>query len=921
MPTQTIEVLRIPGTLFPRGPFDENASYKFLNFVESGGNGYVCLQPCTGIPVTNTAYWFKFVFKGDKGDAFTYADLTAEQKAELVRDATAAAQAAASSAQSAADDAAAALQKFNTIKAAIDAIDPQSTEGSIQTLAAKQGLLEADLNALGPKISELDEGIYDYSSAGIQPTSHVDGLYHNGTKIVSARGTYASSYQLQYYTATEACVVEVSVTNGINIDSGAIFVVSDVSVLAANYVPTNLVANGVAYGVTQTKRVSVAAGESIVVSTHTGNTTSFSLITKTSKLDSLNSSLETTNENVASNNMRIKQLEGFSIYTPSEGDEPSSATSQYSQPTVGLGLKIAVAGKFNRVTLPVHGGSYTVMCFITDSSIPAGTYSSKYAPYLVWSKTFENLPSNSDNASITIDLGTAISVTANQYVTFLVASNSSATVTIGKFSSQSAASTRPKIRFGTGTSGYASDTISIGNTSYLAPCFTLQYIDKASEEINKINKKIAALEESIAPETLFVTLPDKIYAVVGDTLQLFYRGMILATNPYNYDILVTCTKGNQYPRYFEYTPTSSDVGSTTFKVQVKDNNGNVLGQATSTLVTVAKASSPQSQINIACFGDSLTTLGKWCYEAWRRLTGSNGTPSGDSLTNISFVGKKNNNGAGYFGQGGWSWSSYTTSGRSAYRFYVSSAVTAAYGATYTNNGHTYTVIENNSTNGSILCAAASSDVPELSGTLTKASGTGDVTITFTSAELDSQNPLWDSDNNKMTFVPYADDYCNEQIDVVYTLLTWNGLNNHQASFTSILGQVKTFADTLHSEFPNAKMKLMGLQMPSINGGMGANYGASGTGYADGFGMVATAMRINAAYQEFANQENYSSWVEYVDIASQFDTENNMPSIAKKVNVRSSTTEVVGTNGVHPADEGYNQIADVVYRNIIATILQ
>ena len=175
MPTQTIEVLRIPGTLFPRGPFDENASYKFLNFVESGGSGYVCLQPCTGIPVTNTAYWFKFVFKGDKGDAFTYADLTAEQKAELVRDATAAAQAAASSAQSAADDAAAALQKFNTIKAAIDAIDPQSTEGSIQTLAAKQGLLEAGLNALGPKIygGQVIEGdseqitLNDYMVSGV----------------------------------------------------------------------------------------------------------------------------------------------------------------------------------------------------------------------------------------------------------------------------------------------------------------------------------------------------------------------------------------------------------------------------------------------------------------------------------------------------------------------------------------------------------------------------------------------------------------------------------------------------------------------------------------------------------------------------------------------------------------------------------
>lgn len=187
MPTQTIEVLRIPGTLFPRGPFDENADYKFLNFVESGGNGYVCLQPCTGIPVTNTAYWFKFVFKGDKGDAFTYADLTAEQKAELVRDATAAAQAAASSAQSAADDAAAALQKFNTIKAAIDAIDPQSTEGSIQTLAAKQGLLEADLNALGPEL---------YKEESLELTTSSNNLTINTTTwvIQTTTGTQKCYY-------------------------------------------------------------------------------------------------------------------------------------------------------------------------------------------------------------------------------------------------------------------------------------------------------------------------------------------------------------------------------------------------------------------------------------------------------------------------------------------------------------------------------------------------------------------------------------------------------------------------------------------------------------------------------------------------------------------------------------------------------
>ena len=90
---------------------------------------------------------------------------------------------------------------------------------------------------------------------------------------------------------------------------------------------------------------------------------------------------------------------------------------------------------------------------------------------------------------------------------------------------------------------------------------------------------------SITPEKLAfvlpgydvsISLPDTIYAVVGDTLQLFYRGIVKAVNPYNYDILVTCAKGNQYPRYFEFTPTLTDVGSVPFKITIKNNNRNII---------------------------------------------------------------------------------------------------------------------------------------------------------------------------------------------------------------------------------------------------------------------------------------------------------------------------------------------------------
>lgn len=419
-----------------------------------------------------------------------------------------------------------------------------------------------------------------------------------------------------------------------------------------------------------------------------------------------------------------------------------------------------------------------------------------------------------------------------------------------------------------------------------------------------------------------ISLPDTIYAVVGDTLQLFYRGMIKAVNPYNYDILVTCSKGSQYPRYYELTPKSEDVGNIPFKVTIKDNNRSIIAEKECTIKIVNVQSSPSSTVKIACFGDSLTAGGTWVAEAHRRLTGTGGTPEGNGLRNVSFVGAKEINGAGYYGVGGWTWESYTTEGYPAVRFNVVNVTSLQIGATYTNNGFLFTIREINVTEGSgnILCAVDRKDnLPQNSGILSKSSGNGDSTVTFTSYTVDSQNPLWDYEKNKMSFIPYANSYADGKIDIVYTLLSWNGQTPGRVDFSSVSENVKKFADTLHSEFPNAKLKLMGIQVPSVNGGMGANYGATGTSYADGYGMVVTALNMNKAYQDFAKSEGYINFVEFVNVSSQFDSENNMPQTSTKVNTRNSITEKRGTNGVHPSTEGYLQIADVVYRNLMAEL--
>lgn len=62
-----------------------------------------------------------------------------------------------------------------------------------------------------------------------------------------------------------------------------------------------------------------------------------------------------------------------------------------------------------------------------------------------------------------------------------------------------------------------------------------------------------------------------------------------------------------------------------------------------------------------------------------------------------------------------------------YVFFIDSGSATA-GATYTNNSITYTVTE--TVASGLMLKATGSNIPEFSGTLTKASGTGDATITF-----------------------------------------------------------------------------------------------------------------------------------------------------------------------------------------------
>ena len=458
------------------------------------------------------------------------------------------------------------------------------------------------------------------------------------------------------------------------------------------------------------------------------------------------------------------------------------------------------------------------------------------------------------------------------------------------------------------------------------------YVDINTLMMNKGNQLLPYEPYCIINEDLFpieksdisISLPDKIYAVVGDTLQIYYRSIIRANNVYDKNILLNCGIGKQLPRYFECTP-SSVIGNVNFKVNIRDNKLNIISSKSCVLDIVSAGVSPSTNKNILCIGDSLTAAGYWVRELSRRLTESGGSPIGRELNNISFVGSMGYGNAKYYANGGWTWSDYVTQGRTGYRFFVSNVSVVSHSSTYTNNGSSFGVIEVNVTEGTgyILCEKHWLDPnePEASGILTLSVGTSgdDATIEYSRYETTPANPFWN--NGALTFVPYANEHCNGSIDAIYVLLGGNGLQPNKIDWDSTIALIHTFGDKLHSEFPNAKLKLMGCGPISFNGGAGNNEGASGQSYADQFGTFYAMLNYNEMCQTIANESSYSSFVEYVDVVSQIDCENNMPRIEVPVNTRNSATEWMDTNEMHPSMCGYYQIADVAYRNIIANFCQ
>lgn len=425
-----------------------------------------------------------------------------------------------------------------------------------------------------------------------------------------------------------------------------------------------------------------------------------------------------------------------------------------------------------------------------------------------------------------------------------------------------------------------------------------------------------------------VILPQKYDLVVGDTFQLFYRGVIEAPNPYVYSIVSICDKGRNFPRYFEYEPT--EPGQHKLTIKVYDAQRNLLGEA-ETMLNVVAPKEPENTTNILCIGDSLTG-GGWTYEAYRRITQEGGEPAGLGFKDaVKFVGScRNENkypGIAVEGYGGWHWDMYlyTQPGTLQIECPNERTVEDQHSLWQDVNGAIWQ-LETLQVDYLRFNRYKDHDSPRPEqGPLTHYANAHDTSpIEFVSSSTMRGSPFLNPETDKVDFIDYCKRNEIDRIDAVYIFLGTNGLMSLEAvthtrtEYAKIVAEKgKKLVDFIKEAFPDVKVKIMGLILGSLNGGCGSNYGAQ-LPLTDTYEIDYYKRELELAYQAWCLEDKYKDFCEFINLSGQFDSEYNYPCKEKPVNTRSSVTERMDTNWAHPTSAGYLQIGDAVYRNIVAS---
>jgi lysophospholipase L1-like esterase len=409
-------------------------------------------------------------------------------------------------------------------------------------------------------------------------------------------------------------------------------------------------------------------------------------------------------------------------------------------------------------------------------------------------------------------------------------------------------------------------------------------------------------------------LPPAIYGVQGRECNVYLDNLFPSTaSDYCINVDSAGSVGKQQDERWTWTPAGAlTTGNLTISAHDK-RSGDLL--VTKTAIQRAAAATAGSGLNkkVMIVGDSLVNAGV----IGQTLIDIAATDAmGITLLGTRTTGTAANK---HEGRGGWSIGDYSTAGRNNYSFTVSSVTTppALNSTTYTNNGNTYTVQEIALTGGAgtIVCSVDPlNGAPLASGTLTKGIGSGDATIAFSAFAVVPGNPFWRG--GALNFTQYLTDFAQAVPDWVLISLGINDVfgytSDGAASAAADSGFTQLDALITSIKAAGAGIKV-GIVIPTPPA---ASQDAFGTAYATGQSRWRDKRNIliwaRQLIAKYAGQEASRIYLVPSNVA--LDAVNGYPrDAAVPVSSRNPTITINRqSNGVHPADSGYQQIGDATW---------
>ncbi|MFA6568340.1 MAG: SGNH/GDSL hydrolase family protein [Victivallales bacterium] len=347
-------------------------------------------------------------------------------------------------------------------------------------------------------------------------------------------------------------------------------------------------------------------------------------------------------------------------------------------------------------------------------------------------------------------------------------------------------------------------------------------------------------------------LPPVVYAVPGSEINIYFDNVLLVPDTRDYLFDVDCKNGRQDQGRWRFTPEAKDVGSFPLTIRVFDQNSKMLAEANTT-VTVSPADAGKGRdISLMVLGDSLTGASVYPGELYKLFkTGDN--------PNVRFIGS--HIGAGnppkegvpcHEGRGGWAWSSYCSK--------------------WTENSKEAPYLQKS---------------PFLS--------------------LKDGKPVLD-------FKAYCDKYNGGKAPDYITVFL--GINDifgaNDSTIDQTIDKIFESADMLIGEFRrvgvDTKIALALVPPPAASqDAFGENYRCGQTRWQYRKNQNRLVERMLA---KFSAREKDKLFV--IPVYVNLDCANNYPMKEEPVNARNPKKTSRACNGVHPAAEGYYQIADSFY---------